>query len=155
MTTAGGDSLPEPVANAIMSTVSHLRRKEAWVPPTRSAVMLGMPRLIGIALNSASLLDPESAAAQSVRQGVLRILAYLSADIRVVALIRIATENPRALDDILVGRIDSDHRPYRYNIMTSLGIFARHGLMNEVMTEERVDRVSNSLERVRARLAGK
>lgn len=150
-----GDSLPEPVANALMTTANHLRRKEAWVPPVRGAVMLGMPRLIGIAVASTSEIDPDSAAAQAVRQGVLRILAYLSADIRVMVLIRIATMNTEALDDILTGKIDPDHRAYRYNIMTSLGVFARHGLVNEVMTAERIDRVSNSLDRVREKLSGK
>jgi hypothetical protein len=149
-----GDSLPEPVANAIMTTAGYLRRKEAWVPPVRGAVMLGMPRLIGIAVASVSDLDPESASAQAVRQGILRILAYLSADIRVMVLIRIASQDPKALDDVLTGKIDQDHRAYRYNVMTSLGVFARHGLINEVMTSDRVERVTNSLERVRAKLSG-
>ena len=146
------DALPGSVLEAVQSTRNELRRKEGWVPILRGPGVRGISSLITIALAAHEKLSDSSKSRKVIRQGILKILAYLPADSRIVALIDLAALNPHALDDILIGRIDERHEAYRYNVMTSLGIFARHGLINEVLTNERLDLVSSSLGDVRKRM---
>ena len=74
----------------------------------------------------------------------LKILAYMSVETRLRFLISLSLINKEAVNEILTQPMAPSHEAYRFNILTSLGSFSRHGLVNEVMTQERADIVSRA-----------
>lgn len=145
------NALPEPVINAIVTTAGHLKEREPWIPDQKFGASWGVPRLIAIAAAASTRLSGRPSVHRMTRQSLLKAFAYVGAGPRVAALIDLAHRSPEALDDLLVGPIDARFSVYRYNIMTSLGIFARHGLINEVLTIDRMNAVSQSLDSIRQR----
>lgn len=135
-------ALPETVVTALISASDEVGQHETWTAPRRGGATAVVPRIISIISASRNTIGSDSKMGLFVRQNTLRILAYLPADLRLSALIDLASRNPEALDDIICGKINPSFESYRYNIISSLGVFARHGLVEEVFTQERVERVS-------------
>lgn len=141
--------ISETIAIALMTASEEISGSEQWVPRRRSEIVSAIPRLMTIVMAARRKFSAESRSARMIRQSSLRVLAYLPADLRLNCLMDLAVRNPLALDDLLTGPIAPNYEVYRYNIFSSLGIFARHGLVEEVFTKERVDVVGQIVERSR------
>ncbi|WP_411840052.1 hypothetical protein [Paracoccus sp. ME4] len=143
-------ALPETVVTALISASDEVSRNESWTAPRRGGASAVVPRVMSvIAAAQAGLRD--GPARSFVRQNSLRILAYLPADLRLSALIEMASKHPEAIDDLFTGKITKPFEVYRYNIISSLGVFARHGLVEEVFTRDRIERVTGTIKSVQQR----
>ncbi|MFG6083437.1 hypothetical protein ACEUZ9_004697 [Paracoccus litorisediminis] len=141
--------LPETIAKALISASEEISGTEVWVPRRRSEVMSAIPRLMAIVMASRKRFDPTSRSGRIIRESSLRVMAYFPADLRLTCLLDLAVRNPLALDDLMSGEIGPTYQVYRYNILSSLGVFARHGLVEEVFTRERVTDVGRIVDRAR------
>jgi hypothetical protein len=140
----GAARMPEPIARGVAATGAILSRRERWVPRPKGMFLISLPRIIPAAQALARASGTNPAVRRYVRDGITRILAYTRADHRLQIMMNIATRNPRALDDILLGEISPQVEPHRYNLMATLGIFSRNSLLHEVMAPERVRKVQEA-----------
>lgn len=141
--------LPETIAKALISASEEISGSEKWVPRRRSEVILAIPRLMSIIVGARRSFDPASRSGRIIRESSLRVMAYFPADLRLTCLLDLAVRNPLALDDLMVGEVGPNYQVYRYNILSSLGVFARHGLIEEVFTKDRVAAVGAIIDRNR------
>lgn len=144
-------ALPETVVTALISASDELTQRETWAAPRRGGAAAAVPRMISVIMSAQRMIRRGSSARTFVRQHSLRVMAYLPADMRLSALIEMASRNPEALDDIFSGQISPEFEVYRYNVISSLGVFARHGLVEEVFTRDRIEAVGASVRNVRRR----
>ncbi len=138
-------ALSETVVSALISASDEISAKETWAASRRSGASALVPRIMGLIIIAPRMLRRDHSVRIYIRQNVLKVLAYLPADLRLGSLIDMAGRNPEALDDIFSGHIAEDYEIYRYNVISSLGIFARHGLVEEVFTAERIKTVGDSV----------
>lgn len=143
-------ALPETVVTALISASDEVSRNESWTAPRRGGASAVVPRVMTV-IAAAQVGLRDGATRNFVRQNALRILAYLPADLRLSALIEMATKHPEAIDDLFTGNISKPFEVYRFNIITSLGVFARHGLVEEVFTRDRIERVTGTIKSVQKR----
>lgn len=146
-------ALPETVVTALISASDEISQRETWAAPRRGGAAAAVPRIISIVMAAQGMIRPGSSVRTYVRQNSLRVLAYLPADLRLGALIDMASRNPEALDDIFSGKISQEFEVYRYNVISTLGVFARHGLVEEVFTRENIEAVGQSVQDVRRKAA--
>ena len=145
----GDVHLPDDVIDALVSAAREVGARETWLPPGQGVLVRIVPRAIRI-LHAAALTLPEKKfERRTIRQNTLRVLAYARADIRLGALFELAVEAPEALRDLLGGDLDQEYEPYRYNMIVTLGIFARHGLVHGVTRPDRLERVGRAMTRAR------
>ncbi|MBW3243609.1 hypothetical protein KUV57_13125 [Epibacterium sp. DP7N7-1] len=144
-------ALPETVVTALISASDEIAQRETWAAPRRGGAAAAVPRIISIIMAAQGMLRPSSSVRAYVRQNSLRVLAYLPADLRLGALIDMASRNPEALDDLFSGKISKEFDVYRYNVISTLSVFARHGLIEEVFTRENIEAVGQSVQSVRRR----
>lgn len=142
--------LPDEIVDAILSAARETETRETWLPENRGVFLRVMPRLVGVAHRATRTLPEDAAARKMIRQNTLRILAYTRPDLRLATLMDLALRDPETLRDLMCFRIDGEYEPYRYNIITSLGIFSRHGLLKAVTTPDRIERVSGAFMRARS-----
>ena len=143
--THNSGALSETVVSALISASEELSTRETWATTRRSGASAMVPRVMSIIMSAQHMLRRDNPVRIYVRQNVLKILAYLPADLRLGALIDMAGRNPDALDDIFTGKVSEEFEIYKYNVISSLGVFARHGLVEEVFTQSRIKDVSNSV----------
>ncbi len=148
-------ALSETVVSALISASDEISAKETWAASRLSGASALVPRIIGLIVTAPKMLRRDHSARIYIRQNILKVLAYLPADLRLGCLIDMAGRNPEALDDIFSGHIAEDYEIYRYNVISSLGIFARHGLVEEVFTAERIRAVGQSVRETHRRAAMK
>ncbi|MCW3782567.1 hypothetical protein OM960_13325 [Defluviimonas sp. CAU 1641] len=141
----GAGALPETVVSALIGASDEIAASETWVAPRRGGVSGAVPRIMSVIMASNAMLRRDTAARSFVRSSCLRVLAYLPADLRLSALIDLANRNPEALDDIFSGSIPEEYEIFRFNILASLGVFARHGLIEEVFTRDRIEAVGKAV----------
>ena len=134
-------ALPETVIAALIGASDELSEVESWTASRRSGANGAMRRIMSVIVSSQNMIPAHTRVRGGIRQQVLRILAYLPADLRLSCLIDLATRDPDALDDLFAGRIAPEYERFRFNIICSLGAFARHGLVEEVFTNERIQAV--------------
>lgn len=135
--------------SAMSSASEEISRAEKWVPARAGVMSSSMSRIMSIALASVNIIPAERSARGVIRQNLLKVIAYLPADLRLRVMIDLAKRNPEALDDLFSGRVDEKFEVYRYNLLSSLGVFARHGLVEEVFTRERIGLVGGVLRQVK------
>lgn len=135
------DDLSLEVLDSLQSAADEVKRRETWLPPGRGVLMHVIPRLIRLAHATAANLPEKTFVRKTIRQNTLRALAYASPDTRLATLFDLALTAKDTLSDLLIGPIDPEYEPYRYNIITTIGIFARHGLIRTVSDPARVRRV--------------
>ena len=148
-------TLPATIANALATASEEISEGERWVPRRRSDMIVSIPRLMAIIMASRTRIEPGSTSSKIIRQTCLKLIAYLPADLRLVSMMELSLRNPMALDDLMTGTVGPQYEVYRYNLLTSLGIFARHGLVEEVFTKDRVARVSRVVDRARRNTGSK
>lgn len=146
-------ALPETVVTALISASDEISERETWVASRRSGAAAAVPRIISIVMAAQGMLRRDSSVRGYVRQNTLRVMAYLPADLRLGALVHLASSNPEALDDIFSGPISKDFEIYRFNVISTLGCFARHGLVEEVFSRENIEEVGRAVQTVRRRAA--
>lgn len=147
-------SAPAPVLaptlrTALVTASEEISEAEAWVPPFTEKSVSTIPRLMAVIFAASQILKPSGKARRLLRAKSVMILAYLPADLRLSAIISIARRDSDALDDLFTGPIPSSHEIYRYNLLSSLGVFARHGLVEEVFTQDRIREVGGVVDGVR------
>lgn len=147
--------LPETVVDSILTASQEIAERETWVPRNHGLIPALVPRLVSLMISSSRRLDPEGRSARLVRQNILRVLAYLEADIRITLLLDLARRAPGVIDDLFAGDIEEAYEPYRYNLFTTLGVFARHGLIREVFTPSRIATVRDAMTRSGQARAGR
>lgn len=147
------ERLPPTVASALVTASQEISASEKWVPARRGALGSTVPRLMSVIFAINAMVGPDRPARRKIRETSLRLLAYLPADLRFGAILEVAVRDPDVLDDLLSGSISSDHEVYRYNIFLALGVFARHGLVEEVFSMDRLDRVGRIVERTKKKRA--
>jgi hypothetical protein len=76
-----------------------------------------------------------------MRRDLPFILAYLPADIRIGFLISMSDRDPDALEALLAAPYDPKAEPALHNIVSTIGGLARHGILSDIFTQERMDRV--------------
>jgi hypothetical protein len=143
--THNNGALSETVVAALISASEELSTRETWVASRRSGASAMVPRVMSVIMSSQKMLRRNNPVRIYVRQNVLKILAYLPSDLRLGALIDMAGRNPDALDDIFTGEVSEDYEIYKFNVISSLGVFARHGLVEEVFTQSRINEVGQSV----------
>lgn len=146
--------LAPTLRTALVTASEEISEAETWVPPFTDRSMSTIPRLMAVIFAASRLLSPAGRPRHMLRAKSVRILAYLPADLRLSAVISIARRDPDALDDLFTGPVPDSHEIYRYNLLSSLGIFARHGLVEEVFTQERVRDVGKVVDDVRKSSSG-
>lgn len=136
---------PPTVTQAIIQTSEWLRTQEDWV-------LRGQVADIGDRLQSATSVAHEMGLGtrrggmdRKTRREILYILSYLPADIRIGYLISMSDRNPAALEDLLGSEHDARFEPALYNVVQTIGALARHGLLSDIFTRERMDRVERIL----------
>lgn len=129
------------VTRAIIQTSEWLRVQEHWV-------VRGQVADLGDRLQSATSLAHQLGSASrtgqmppKLRRDLLLILAYLPADIRIGFLISMSERDPEALEGLLSSTYDPKTEPALHNIISTIGGLARHGLLSDIFTQERMDRV--------------
>lgn len=145
------EALPESVCAALVSSSEELSQSERWVPRRRGPVLAIVPRFMS-ALTRISLSRRKSdpvAYAQACGTS-LKCLAYFPADLRLAIILDLSLSAPETLEDLLGLEIPHEYAPARYNVLHSLGVFARHGLIEEVFTQERVAEISKLVGDARA-----
>ena len=141
--------LPDDVVDALISTAREMEPIETWLPKSQGVLMHIVPRAIRI-LNAALTSFPERLLERrTIRQNTLHILSYARADIRLMTIFDLSVNAPEALHDLLSGEIDPEYVVHRYNLVTALGFFARHGLINGVTHPDRVQRTQSAIMRAR------
>lgn len=144
---------PPAVTQAIIQTAEWLRAQEDWV-------LRGQVADIGDRLQNITGLAHElgkeaqgGGIDKRVRSEILHILSYLPADIRIGYLISMSEQDPDALESLLGTDYDARREPAFYNVVQTIGALARHGILSDIFTRERMDRVErlllNGLERGR------
>lgn len=141
------DPLPRPIMRALSSAAREVSASEVWVSGQQSAMAGILARLV--AMMHGGAIGRAGPLAQPIREQSLRLLAYLPAELRFAALLNVVRTRPDAIDDMLSGHVRQEYVVYRYNILSSLGVFARHGLVEEVFTRERMQAVGPIIGRVR------
>lgn len=144
------DALPETVVSALISASDEIAQRETWAVPRQGGTAAIVPRIISVLCAAQARMRPEASARRFVRQSALRVLAYLPVDLRLGALIEMSAKAPEALDDLFYGDISPDYEIYRYNTLTALGTFARHGLVEEVFSEENIIAVGQAIGKTRS-----
>lgn len=143
-------ALPESVCSALVSSAEELAQSEKWVPRRRGPVISIIPRLMGaVARFGLARAQGDAAAYQRACGTALRAMAYFPADLRLAMLLQISISSPDTLDDLITLDLPAEYAPARYNLLHSLGVFARHGLIEEVFTQERVEQISMLVEETR------
>ncbi len=139
----GGDvaGLPETIESAVVNASREIAASEPWAQVRRRAAGAALPALLSTVSAAGALLPRESVHRKILRQTALKIFAYLPADLRLMSFIDLAARDPAALDDLFTGDVADKYMPYRYNLLSTLGVFARHGLVEEVFTADRVRHV--------------
>jgi hypothetical protein len=144
-------ALPKTIIDALHTSAEEMAEVETWIPPSRG-ITLHIARLASI-LYRANHGRAAVSQRRLVREQTLRMLAYAHPDLRLNFLIDLSDRDPRALNDLMLGDVDPSFSAYRFNIFASLGIFARHSLFNEVMSERRLRKVRSAMSRVAAQRA--
>lgn len=140
--------LPTSVLDALYETGSELSEREPWVASRRSGAISIVPRVATLMAGVGGKTNPDSIMGSAIRSSALNILAYLPADLRLAALIDLAARNPASVDLLFSGHVSRATAVQRFNVLSSLGVFARHGLVEEVFTSERVDRAVRAVSKV-------
>lgn len=140
-------NLPDDVVDALVSTAREADLMETWVPKRQGIILRVVPRALRLLSVAISSLPESVMERKTIRQNTLHILSYARADIRLKTLFDMGINTPEILHDLLSGDIDPEYVPHRYNIITSLGIFARHGLINGITSPERVIRADRAMRR--------
>lgn len=143
------EDIPDTIVDAMITSGNDLQVRETWISPVTTAAMLSVPRVVGAILTSAEMIGGSPDNMVAARRICLRILAYMPANLRIPVIMRVARINPEAIDNLLLGRLNEEDEVLRFNFMNSIGVFARHSLISEVMSIERMDRVLNSIEESR------
>jgi hypothetical protein len=134
-------SFPPSVSRALVSTSEWLKGREPWV--VRGAVQPISTRLQDIAIRAYDVHGSDFP--KKSRRDIIQILAYLPPDVRMGFLLSLARENGEVLDEIVGGKYDARTEPGRYNIYATVGSFARRALLNDVFSDERLERVEEIL----------
>jgi hypothetical protein len=142
-------ALPKTILDALHTSAAEMAEVETWIPKS-AGITLHIARLASI-LYRANHGRAAAAQRKLVREQTMRMLAYATPDLRLNFLVDLSERDPRALNDLLLGDVDPSFSAYRFNLMASLGIFARHSLFNEVMSERRMRKVRGAMARVAAR----
>lgn len=141
--------LPHVTMKTIDTAAKERGRQEVWTLPL-SALGNHFPSRLARLIDTADRKIPETSnTARKVRHLALRTLAYMQMKTRTRLLIDLSIHNPDALNRILMEPVDSVHEVFRVNILTSLGVLSRHGLVNEVLTRERIAMVNQEYNRMR------
>lgn len=135
------EDLSLEVLDSLQSAADEVQRRETWLPPGRGVLMHVIPRLIRLAHAAGANLPEKVFVRRTIRQNTLRALAYAPPDTRLATLFDLALTAKPTLSDLLIGPIDPEYEPYRYNIVTTIGIFARHGLIRAISDPVRVRKV--------------
>lgn len=132
---------PLTVTRAIIQASEWLKSQEHWV-------VRGQVADLGDRLQSATSLAYQIGVGTRVgkmppkmRRDLLFILAYLPADIRIGFLISMSERDPEALEALLRAPYDPKAEPALHNIVSTIGGLARHGILSDIFTQERMDRV--------------
>jgi len=132
---------PMTVTRAIIQASEWLKSQEHWV-------VRGQVADLGDRLQSATSLAYQLRSGTRVgqmpskmRRDLLFILAYLPADIRIGFLISMSERDPEALEALLKAPYDPKAEPALHNIVSTIGGLARHGILSDIFTQERMDRV--------------
>lgn len=142
------DHMSGSIVDAILSASEEISTRETWAPRGRGVFPVLAPRLISLMINGVRRLDPNGPPAMTVRQNVIRIMAYMDPDLRIAMLLDLSARKPEVVDDLFSGKVDGNFEIYRYNLFSTLGIFARHGLVREVFTQERLGTVRDAMSKV-------
>ena len=143
--------LPHVTVKTIMTASEERGRQEVWALPL-AALGNHFPSRLARLIDAADRKIPEtSLTSRRIRQLALKTLAYMQMETRTRLLIDLSIHNPDALNRILMEPVDSVHEVFRVNILTSLGVLSRHGLVNEVLTRERIALVNQEYNRMRNR----
>lgn len=141
--------LPHVTVKTIRTAAEERGRQEKWTLPL-TALGNHFPSRLARLIDAADRRIPEtSETSRKVRNLALRTLAYMQMETRTRLLIDLSIYNPGALNRILMEPVDSVHEVFRVNILTSLGVLSRHGLVNEVLTKQRIALVSQEYNRMK------
>lgn len=141
--------LPDDVVDALMSAARESNAIETWLPKRQGVLLRIIPRMLRILDAALSSLPEKVIERKMIRQNALHILSYARADIRLMTIFDLGLNSPEALYDLLSGEIDPEYVPHRYNLVTSLALFARHGLVSSITNPERVVRADKALKKAR------
>lgn len=135
---------PTPVTRAIIQASEWLKSQEYWV-------VRGQVAELGDRLQGATSLAYQINVGTKVRQmpprmrrDLLFILAYLPADIRIGFLISMSERDPDALEALLKAPYDPKAEPALHNIVSTIGGLARHGILSDIFTRERMERAKQA-----------
>lgn len=130
--------LEEGIEEAILAAARLLETQEPWA--LRDSSLRAGHRLLSL-LFAIIEARPSADLPHGVKRETLNVLPYLSADVRLGILCRLAADAPDLVDSLMSGQPDARMEPARYNVFHTLGSFARMALLSDIFTEERLDRI--------------
>lgn len=140
--------LPESLLRALADASYDIGDRENWVSQSSPHRMSTKSYLMGFLLSYVNPQIYSRPIRNRVRALGLRILAFMPAEDRLGTLIILSQKDERVIQDLFSGEIPEHYEPYRHNIITSIAIFARYGLMREVFTHARIHDVETAIRRV-------
>lgn len=141
--------LPPSISSAIRSCTRELGEVESWALPLSKFGNRAPERLAAILDKAEKHLDHRGNSWRLVRENIPSVLAYMTTDSRMRCVMMLARRNPIAFNDIISSDCEDRGRRHRFNIIMSLGVFSRHGLVSEVFERRRVNTVSQILRQQR------
>lgn len=127
---------PENVSTAIVNTAEWLGAQEDWV-------VRGQTQPLGDRLQAVlerAFVDGGGKLGATTRRDILLVLSYLPAKTRLGFLFAMAERQPDALEALLADAYDRRLEPVYYNILATIGSFARHALLADIFSSERLKR---------------
>lgn len=139
------DASHNEIDEALLLTMQELSSHEQWTVKNTGALNDFGGHAIRIFAASVRSLPLSNRARQVVRQNMARVIAYMPAGMRISTIISMSRQSPSLVYDMLKGPIDPEFEPHRYNIIITLGIFARNGLFLGVTEPARMKRTQSAI----------
>lgn len=133
------------VDEALLLTMQELSGHEGWTVKNTGALNDFGGHAIRIFAASVQNLPMSNRVRRIVRQNMARVIAYMPAGMRISTMISMSRLSPALVHDMLKGPIDPEFEPHRYNIIITLGIFARNGLFLGVTEPSRMKRTQSAI----------
>lgn len=149
-----GLTLTKNVLAALLHTGDELEKSEGWAESASSSQPYAA-RIASLMIASSVSASHGTRISLPVRVSAIKALAYMPARHRIATILEVSCSRPDVLNALFDGPLTPEAEACRYNVVRSLGVFARNGLAQEVFTVERTKRASELISSIRAHRGGR
>lgn len=136
------NDMADSVKRALTQTSKWLDEYEHWVVPTAGPSLASRLQEI-----TSKAYEKNGAIPTRAQRDIITILSYTPVNERLGFLLSMAQRDGAALDALLSpDKFDRRLEPFRFNIYATMGGYARRLLLNEIFSDERIERVQAIME---------